>query len=117
MMRLASSLAVGDTVGPRDAVVVAIEPLDDDMLRLTLFVDGGVVQQDAHQADTFDNVKSPPMLVDALGALAAMVHRLTHSSLQSFPLVKLQDAAEVLNRARLRGIMRREFGVYKVRKS
>jgi hypothetical protein len=67
MMRLASSMSsVSDTVGPRDAVVVAIEPLTDDMLRITLFVDGEAYQQDVHRSDGFDNAKSPPALLEAL---------------------------------------------------
>lgn len=113
MMRLASSLAVGDTVGAADAVVVAIEPLNDDMLRLTLFVDGGAYQQDAHQADTFDNVKSPPMLIEALQALAGLHAQLT--GVRAGPAAE-HRAVEVLSAARRLGIMTRFGGVYTVRK-
>lgn len=113
-MRLASSLAVGDTVGPRDAVVVAIEPLNEtNMLRITLFVDGGIEQQDAHQADTFDNAKSPPALLNALHALAGLHAQLT--GVRAGPAAE-HRAADVLAIARRRGIVSREFGVYTMRK-
>lgn len=115
MKRLASSLAVGDTVGVADAVVVAIEPLNDDMLRLTLFVDGEAYQQDTHQAVTFDNVKSPPALLEALGALAGL-HELIEMNWHTSACEAHRQAVDLLATARRLGIMTRFGGVYSVRK-
>lgn len=114
MMRLASSLAVGDTVGNRNAVVVAIEPLEGGMLRLTLFVDGGVYQQDAHAADTFD-AESPPALLEALQALADLAKHAERERVK-LPVAELRRAFDVLSSARRLGIMTRFAGDYSVRR-
>lgn len=119
-MRLASSLAVGDTVGPRDAVVVAIEPLFADTLRLSMFVDGGVVQQDAHISDGFDNAKSPPALLEALQALSDQYEQLVDVRRDAGRLWMATPAErrtiDILADARRAGIMVRFGGVYSVRK-
>lgn len=119
MMRRAASLAVGDRVGAQGAVVVAVEPLGEHTLRLTLFVDGQVAQQDAHMLDSFDNVQSPPMLVEALGALAGLARRVEHAAAGrgSFPIDEMQAAADVLVKAYRSGMMLRVGGFYVARKS